>query len=112
MTDNTFRRRRETERMLLSGKKLTVSKMMARYGVGRKSISRDFEIIGEELPIMTQKGYNGGYFFMGGVGKYQNALSQEQLECLEKIAEKCTSEERETIQSIIHEFGPYCWEDT
>jgi len=54
------------ERILLAGEKLTVSKMMVKYGVGRKSISRDFEIIGEELPIMTKKGYNGGYFLIDG----------------------------------------------
>lgn len=112
MLDSTFRRRREMERMLLAGQRLTVSKMMARYGVGRKSISRDFEIIGEELPIMTKKGYNGGYFLIDGVGKYQNSLSKEQLECLEKIAVACSSEDKETILSIIHEFGPYCGKDT
>ncbi len=35
-------------------------------------------------------------------------LSQEQLECLEKVAVSCVAEDRETILSIIHEFGPYC----
>ena len=112
MLDSTFRRRREMERMLLAGKKLTVSKMMVKYGVGRKSISRDFEIIGEELPIMTKKGYDGGYFLIDGVGKHQNSLSQEQLECLEKIAVTCNAEDKSTILSIIHEFGPYCEKNT
>ena len=55
--------------MLLSGKRLTVSELMGRYCVGRKSISRDFEVIGEELPVISKKGYNGGYFLMDGVGK-------------------------------------------
>ena len=45
---------------------------------------------------------------MDGVGKNQNTLSQEQLECLEKVAVLCTAEDRKTILSIIHEFGPYC----
>jgi predicted DNA-binding transcriptional regulator YafY len=44
MLDHAFRRRREIERMLLSGKKLTVAELMGRYCVGRKSISRDFWI--------------------------------------------------------------------
>lgn len=108
MLDHAFRRRREIERMLLAGKKLTVSGLMDRYCVGRKSISRDFEVIGEELPVISKKGYNGGYFLIDGVGKYQNSLSQEQLECLEKVAVSCAEEDRETILSIIHEFGPYC----
>ena len=106
--DHAFQRRREIERMLLSGKRLTVSELMGRYCVGRKSISRDFEVIGEELPVISKKGYNGGYFLIDGVGKYQNSLSQEQLECLEKVAVSCAEEDRETILSIIHEFGPYC----
>ena len=35
MLDNAFQRRREIERMLLAGKKLTTSKLMAMYGVGK-----------------------------------------------------------------------------
>ncbi len=52
--------------MLLSGKKLTVAELMGRYCVGRKSISKDFEVIGEELPVVSKQGFNGGYFLMGG----------------------------------------------
>ena len=108
MKDNAFQRRRDIERMLLSGKKLTTSKMMKMYGVGKNAIRRDFDIIGEELPIVTRQGYDGGYSLMDGVGKYQNLLSQEQLKCLEKVAVTCNAEDRETIRSIIQEFGPYC----
>lgn len=105
--DHAFQRRREIERMLLSGKKLTVSELMGRYCVGRKSISRDFEVIGEALPVISKQGYNGGYFLMDGVGEHQNSLSQEQLECLERIAVSCEAQDRETVLTIIHEFGPY-----
>ena len=49
---------------------------------------------------------------MDGVGKYQNSLSHEQLECLEKLAARCTGKDRETVLSIIHEFGPYCEKNT
>ena len=108
MKDNAFQRRRDIECMLLSGKKLTTSEMMAMYGVGRKAIRRDFDLLGEELPIVTRQGYDGGYFLADGVGQHQNTLPQEQLECLEKIAVTCDSEYREAIRSIIHEFGPYC----
>lgn len=55
MKDNAFQRRRDIERMLLSGKKLTTSQMMKMYGVGRKAIRRDFDIIGEELPVITKQ---------------------------------------------------------
>ena len=108
MLDNAFQRRREIERMLLAGKKLTVSKLTAMYGVGKNAIRRDFDIINEELPVVIKQGYDGGYFLADGVGQHQNTLSQEQLECLEKIAMTCDLEDRETIRSIIHEFGPYC----
>ena len=54
MLDHAFRRRREIERMLLSGKKLTIAELMGRFCVGRKSISRDFEVIGEELPVVSR----------------------------------------------------------
>ena len=108
MADHAFWRRREMESMLLAGKKLTVAELVGRFCVNRKSIIRDFEIIGEALPVIAKQGYNGGYFLMDGVGGYQNTLSKEQLECLEKVAVSCAAEDRETILSIIHEFGPYC----
>ena len=112
MLDHAFQRRREIERMLLSGKKLTVPKLMAMYSVGKNAIRRDFEVIGEELPVIAKQGYNGGYFLMDGAGKYQNSLSHEQLECLEKLAVGCAGKDRETVLSIIHEFGPYCERNT
>lgn len=112
MLDNAFRRWREIEHMLLAGKKLTVSKHTVMYGVGKNAIRKDFDIINEEIPLVTKQGYNGGYFLIDGVGKYQNSLSQEQLKCLEKVAMICGSEEKEILQSIIHEFGPYCGEFT
>ncbi len=79
MLDHAFQWRREIERMLLSGKKLTVSELMGRYCVGR----------------------------YGRVGEHQNSLLQEQLECLERIAVSCEAQDRETVLTIIHEFGPY-----
>ena len=45
MLDNTFQRRKEIERMLLAGKKLTVPELMQMFGVGKKAIRRDFEIM-------------------------------------------------------------------
>ena len=78
------------------------------YHVGRKAIRRDFDIIGEELPVVTRQGYDGGYYLVGGVSQHQNSLTQEQLECLEKVAVTCGSDDRKIVLSIIHEFGPYC----
>ncbi len=102
MLDHAFQRRREIERMLLSGKRLTVPKLMAMYSVGKNAIRRDFEVIGEELPVIAKQGYNGGYSLMDGAGKYQNSLSREQLECLEKLAVGCTGKDRETVLSIVN----------
>ncbi len=112
MLDHAFQRRREIERMLLSGKKLTVPKLMAVYGVGKNAIRRDFEVIGEELPVIARQGYDGGYFLMDGVSKNQNSLSHEQLECLERTAGLCTEKDRQIILSVIQEFGPYCEKNT
>ncbi|MDE7323941.1 MAG: DeoR family transcriptional regulator, partial [Lachnospiraceae bacterium] len=105
---HAFQRRRDIERMLLSGKKLTTSQMMKMFGVGKNAIRRDFDIIGEELPVVARQGYDGGYVLADGVGQHQNSLTQEQLECLEKVAVTCGSEDRKIVLSIIHEFGPYC----
>ncbi len=89
MLDNAFQRRREIERMLLAGRKLTVPEMMEKFGVGRDAVRRDFDIINEELPLIVKQGYRGGYFLMDGPGQYQNILSKDQLECLEEIILIC-----------------------
>ncbi len=107
MLDNTFQRRKEIERMLLAGKKLTVPELMQMFGVGKKAIRRDFEIINEDIPLIVKQGYGGGYFLMEGVGRFQNSLTQEQLKCLKEIIVICSEEQKEIIQSIIREFGPY-----
>lgn len=107
MLDNAFQRRREIERMLLAGRKLTVPEMMKRFGVGRDAIRRDFDIINEELPLIVKQGYKGGYLLMNGPGRYQNILSGEQLKCLEEVVLICSEEQKEIIQSMIREFGPY-----
>lgn len=110
MLDNAFQRRREIERMLLSGKKLTVPNLMGKFGVSQTAIRRDFEIINEELPLLVKRGYGGGYFLMEGYGKFQNSLTQEQLKCLKEMQEIGSEEQKEIIQSIIREFGPYIFE--
>ena len=58
--------------------------------------------------VKTSKRYDGGYYLAGGVSQHQNSLTQEQLECLEKVAVTCGSDDRKIVLSIIHEFGPYC----
>ena len=83
--DNAFHRRREIEWRLLTGRKLTISELMLEFSVSRNAIRRDFEIIGEGLLLIVKQGYGVGYFLMDGPGRYQNALSQEQLKCLLEI---------------------------
>ncbi len=108
MLDHAFRRRREIERMLLSGKRLTVAELMRWYCVGRKSISRDFEVIGRELPVISKQGYNGGYFLMDGVGKTRirsrrnnwNACNVHMLEFFEGSPVKIVTRILENVAKI------------
>lgn len=111
MFDNAFQRRREIERMLLSGKKLTLPELMRMFNVGRKAIRRDFEIINEELPLIVKQGYNGGFFLMEGTGRFQNSLTQEQLQCLKEVIQICSEKQGEILMSIIKEYGPYLFDD-
>lgn len=112
MPDNTFQRRREIERMLSAGKKLTVPELMKMFGVSRTAIRRDFEIINDELPVIVKQGYDGGFFLMDGVSRFQNSLTLEQLECLKELVPICSEKQREILQSIICEFGPYSADDS
>ncbi len=107
MLDNVFQRRREIERMLLSGKTLTIAELMGIYGVSKNAIRRDFDIINAELPLVSKRGNGGGYYLMKGPTPYQNTLSLEQLRCLKELILICSREQEEIILSIMREFGPY-----
>ena len=73
--------------------------MIALYSVGKNAIRRGFDVIGKELLIIVKWGYNGSYYFLDSVGKYQNSFFKEQLECLEEVAADCTAEEKSFCQS-------------
>lgn len=107
MLDNAYQRRREIERMLLSGKKLTLAELARRYGVSTTAIRRDFDLINAELPLVSKRGNGGGYYLLRGPTPYQNTLSLEQLKCLKELIVSCSIEQKEVILSIMHEFGPY-----
>ena len=36
----------------------------------------DFDIVGEELPVITKQGYDSGYFLAGDVGQHQKLKTQ------------------------------------
>lgn len=107
MLDNVFHRRLEIARILLSGKTISVAQMSAFFSVGRRSIERDIEIIGEYFPVISIRGCNGGYRLVDGPGLHQDSLSCEQLKCLHEIEKMCDGWHREVVLSIIHEFCPY-----
>ncbi len=56
MLDHAFRRRREIERMLLSGKKLTIAGAYGQVLRRQEVHKQDFEVIGEELPVVSKTG--------------------------------------------------------
>jgi predicted DNA-binding transcriptional regulator YafY len=105
MLDHAFQRRREIERMLLSGKRLTVPKLMAMYSVGKNAIRRDFEVIGEELPVIAKQGYNGGVFITDNYKPYTNTLTETELETLCRLYGKAEGKEKEILFRIIHKYG-------
>jgi hypothetical protein len=67
-----------------------------------------FPAIAEKLEIFSGNIPTEGILLYLQLTSEQNSLSQEQLECLEKLAVTCATEDKETVLSIIHEFGPYC----
>ncbi len=107
MPDNAYQRRREIERMLLSGKKLTIPYLMRIYGVSRNAIRKDLDTLSICLPVMSRQGYGGGYYLMEGFMPYQNVLSKEQIKCLEELAFTCSKEHKKVLYSMLYEFGPY-----
>lgn len=82
------------------------------FGVDRRTIERDVELLSISHPIYTTKGTGGGVHIMEGYDLHKKYLSDKQCRCLEEIAVTATGENKQIISSILREFSKrkeYCY---
>ena len=90
----------------------TCENLAHEFGVSRRTIRYDIEILMCSYPIETVRGrYGGGVRAMDGYYRNykhsdQNSLTPKQLALLREIRSQLVGEKLDTINSIIVQFAP------
>lgn len=106
-------RRKEIMRILCRRRFETISNLAEEFGVSRRTIRRDIDILSITEPIYTQSGrYQGGVYVMAGYYIDQMYMSDKELDVLHKLdncislKEKCilTNEEQTIFKKLIADY--------
>ena len=83
----------------------TIDHLADEFGVSRRTIRYDLEVLQCSYPIETVKGGGGGVRVMDGYYIGMKYLNSGQAALLEKLSEKLSGDELATMQSIIKTFS-------
>lgn len=79
----------------------TIDNLAFEFGVDRRTIRRDIELLSISHPIYTTKGTGGGVHVVEGYRLGKKYLTEKQEELLERLCSRLTGEDFETMQEII-----------
>lgn len=101
---SALERRQELFELLCKCRHEIIDNLAFRFGVSRRTIERDIEILSLTKPIYTTKGTGGGVHIVDGYiagGKY---LTSEETEFLESVAKRLQGDELKIMRNIIERF--------
>ena len=98
-------RRAEIMRVLESRRKENLSNFVFLFGVSRRTICYDIEILTASHPIETVRGNGGCIKLMEGYRIYQNTLSDEQQETLIEIIPLISERQAVVIKELMLAHG-------
>ena len=83
----------------------TIDHLADEFGVSRRTIRYDLEVLQCSYPIETLKGGGGGVRVMDGYYIGMKYLNSRQATLLEKLSETLSGDELLTMQSILKTFS-------
>jgi len=83
----------------------TVSNLAFEFHVSKKTIFRDISILETKYPIYCLHGRPGGVHMVDGFYLDRKYLSDKQSELLERLLPNLSTEDAETMKSIIKSFA-------
>lgn len=109
----TAERRAEIMRVLCRRRHETISNLAEEFGVSRRTILRDIEVLSLTEPIYTQCGkHNGGVYVINDYSMRRMYMTEKELSVLHKLC-KCadekeicdlSTEENKLLKSIISQY--------
>ncbi len=82
----------------------TIDNLAFEFGVDRRTIRRDIEVLSISYPLYTTKGTGGGVHVVDGYRLGRKYMSDKQTELLERLAAKLTGNDFQIMQEIIKNF--------
>ena len=82
----------------------TIDRLAEEFGVSRRTIRYDLEVLQCSYPIETVKGAGGGVRVMDGYYIGMKYMTDSQTALLNKLSENLSGDELETMQSILKTF--------
>ena len=83
----------------------TIGNLMSEFGVSRRTIQYDIELLSVSAPIYTIRGKGGGVYVIDGWNMETRYLSEKQASFLISLKDRVSIEEREILDSILQSFS-------
>lgn len=97
-------RRMQIIEVLCDRRHESIDNLAFEFGVSRRTIRYDIEILTCSYPIYTVQGNGGGVHVVDGYRLGKKYMTDKQTELLEKLATRLTGEDFATMQSILKKF--------
>lgn len=99
-------RRQKIIEILCLRRQETMGNLAHEFGVSRRTILLDIEVLSCVYPIVTMRGkYGGGVKMMDGYRLDRKCLSLKQLHLLRKLAKTLSGDDRDVMESILRDFA-------
>ena len=85
----------------------TIDHLADEFGVSRRTIRYDLEVLQCSYPIITSRGGGGGVRVMEGFFLGMKYMTNEQTALLEKLSVNLTGDELLVMQSILKTFSKH-----
>lgn len=97
-------RRMQILEVLCDRRHESIDNLAFEFGVSRRTIRYDIEMLTCSYPIYTTQGNGGGVHVVDGYRFGRKYMTEKQTELLERLAAKLTGEDFQTMQEIIKNF--------
>lgn len=97
-------RRMQILEVLCDRRHESIDNLAFEFGVSRRTIRYDIEMLTCSYPIYTTQGNGGGVHVVDGYRFGRKYMTEEQTELLERLAAKLTGNDFQIMQEIIKNF--------
>ena len=98
-------RRQSLLNILVERRQETVANLVHEFGVSRRTILRDVEILSGSYPIYTVQGNGGGIRVADGYYADRRYLKSDQEDLLRELLAGLTPEKQKVMQGILDTFA-------